>query len=341
MHRIATQIHDHILAAEKVLLIPHQHPDGDTLGAVTAMMQYLTRIEKPHAAFCATEISEKLMFLSHAHRISRDAKTWDDPAIDTLVVFDSGDLVYAGVAEYAQKIKRPIAIINIDHHVTNTKYGQYNLVLTTASSTAEILYGFFRQNTIEVDPKMATSLLTGILTDTGNFTNAATHAGAMAIAGKLLACGANIGAIHTATIKDKTIQGIRAWGAVLDRMAHHAELDIVYTFVTQHDLQTYHVSDDEMEGLANFLNNIEEGRAGMILKEKEDGTVKGSFRTTKDDVDVAAWTKLFGGGGHKKAAGFTVAGPMDAAIQRVFETITRYEEKSKNKTDIEQMLKKY
>jgi len=87
-------------------------------------------------------------------------------------------------------------------------------------------------------------------------------------------------------------------------------LGLVVTVITQKDLAEFDASEDMLEGVANFLNDLEGYRAIMVLKEKPDGTVKGSLRTTRDDVDVAAVAKLFGGGGHKKAAGFSLPGKL-------------------------------
>ncbi|MFH1286550.1 MAG: bifunctional oligoribonuclease/PAP phosphatase NrnA [Candidatus Magasanikbacteria bacterium] len=323
--RTSKQIFNTILRAKKILLVPHQNPDGDALGSVTAMMQFLRTLEKPHTAYCKTDISERLRFLPHADYISQDDEIWNDTNIDVIMVFDSGDLEYAGVREQIENLKHKPTIINIDHHKRNDHFGDLNLVLPHAPSTTSILFQFFAHNEIHVDQSIATCLLTGLVTDTDNFTNAATTAQSLTIGSDLISRGANLHLIKGWTLKDKTIAGLKLWGIVMQRLDRHEELDIVFTYVTQEDIRSQTVTESEIEGFANFLNTLEDGKAGMILKEHDDGSIKGSFRTNRDDVDVSSFAKLFGGGGHQKAAGFTISGPMEQAIPKIFNDIEKME----------------
>lgn len=323
--RIEKHTHAAILRAGKILLVPHQRPDGDALGSVSAMMEWLKRIGKPHATFCATPLSERLLFLPHTGTIQFDDAVWHDPDIDMVVVFDSGDLSYAGVASHISQMPSRPTVLNIDHHATNELFGDINLVRPNAPSTTAILYAFFRSNDIAINPVMATGLLTGLVTDTDNFSNAATNMLSLKIASELVLKGGDLALINRWVMKDRSLGGLKLWGAMLSRIEHHTELDIVYTYVTQEDMHVCGVSESEVEGMANFLNALEDGQAAMILTERADGTVKGSFRTTLDHMDVARFAKAFGGGGHKKAAGFTVAGPVDTAIETIFSTIANLE----------------
>jgi phosphoesterase RecJ-like protein len=325
--RIAKQIYNKILAANKVLVIPHQNPDGDTLGSVLAMIHFLERIGKPYASFCATPVSERMLFLPGIEKLSFDPDIFKDPDIDVIAVFDAGDLRYAGVFEHVEALPKKPFIVNIDHHPTNEHYGDHNLVLSKAPSTTAILYHFFSINGIHIDPAMASCLLTGLVTDTGNFTNAATTPTALKIGSELIIRGGNLKQINAHTLKDRSVDGLKLWGMVLQRLEHHAELDIVFTFVTQEDILKHDVREAEIEGIANFLNNLEDGRAGLVLKEQQDGMIKGSFRTTRDTIDVAQFARALGGGGHQKAAGFTVPGPIEHAINHVFDTIQKIENK--------------
>ena len=322
-HRVATHIHRAIEQANKIMLVPHKNPDGDTLGSVAALMQYLRRIDKPHTAYCATAISPNLLYLPHTEYIfcEQDTHVWQDPEVDLVVVFDAGDLAYAGIDEHiASMLTRP-TIINVDHHTTNQFYGDHNLVMDTASSTTEILYGFFTYNNIHIDPDMATCLLTGLVTDTDHFTNAGTTSSSLTVAGELISRGGNFERIKASTLQNKTVQSLKLWGRILSRLTHDQETDIVYTHVTTADVEHFGLGDVETEGFANFLNTIGDGKAALILKQNTDGTYKGSFRTTQDSVDVSAYALALGGGGHKKAAGFTVDGPLESARNAVLHVI--------------------
>lgn len=323
--RIAKQIYSAFEGANNILLIPHKKPDGDALGSVTALMHLLRRMNKNHTVFCATDYSEKLAYLPGVEEIRSDMGVWEHGAFDCIVILDTGDLRHAGVDEHIYALNPKPMIINIDHHATNDRYGDLNLVIEKASSTCEILYGFFKTNNIAIDDHIATCLLTGLITDTGNFTNSATTVNSLQIASELIRKGGNIHLIKDLIFKDKSVDGLKLWGAMLSRLAKHDEHEIVYTYLTQEDLNTYNVDESELEGVANFMNALSEGKAALVLKELPDGKVKGSFRTTRNDTDVAAMAKSFGGGGHVKAAGFTVDGPVDAALKHIWSTLDQQE----------------
>ncbi|HAO81568.1 TPA: hypothetical protein DCQ82_02560 [Candidatus Veblenbacteria bacterium] len=132
----------------------------------------------------------------------------------------------------------------------------------------------------------------------------------MKAAADLLARGANASRALRQVIGNRTLTELKLWGRAFERLHDYPDLGLVVTVITQKDLAEFDASEDMLEGVANFLNDLEGYRAIMVLKEKPEGTVKGSLRTTRDDVDVAAVAKLFGGGGHKKAAGFSLPGKL-------------------------------
>ncbi len=321
MHRIARQIYHTINQANKIMLIPHPNPDGDALGSVSAFMQYLRSLGKSHVVYCKTKASPKLNFLPHTDYLTYDPNIWTDYQPDLLVVFDTGDLNYAGIKELIEKLDKKPKIVNFDHHNTNVMFGDLNMVQKTASSTTEVLYDFFRYNNIKINAETSTCLLTGLMTDTDNFTNGATTIKSMSIASDLINKGGNAELIRGWVFKDKSINALKLWGAVLSRLEKHEKHDIAHTYLTQKDLKKYNVTDDEAEGIANFMNSLKDGRAALILKEISDKEVKGSFRTTRDDTDVSIWAKALGGGGHKKAAGFTILGSIEHALEQVFSVI--------------------
>lgn len=322
MQQLARQIHQHILKAKRIAVIPHQNPDGDAIGAATAFYEYLTALGKDAVLFCVTSVNEKLRFVPSDLTPTQDPAIFKHPDLDTIVVLDSGDLRYAGVAAFLENHRA--AIINIDHHATNEQYGRYNLVIPTAASTTEVLYHYFRHNHIPVNQKMATALLTGLTTDTGNFTNSATSATALAVGGELVRSGGNLNLIKEATIKNKSLAALKLWGTVLQRLKKDEPTGITHTYLTLADLAEHNIADTESEGIANFLNNLDDTRIALILKELPDGEVKGSFRTTRDDVDVSAIAKKLNGGGHKKAAGFTQKGTLDEVRKRVIDLAGQY-----------------
>ncbi len=315
MELTARKIHNHIQQARKVVVIPHQNPDGDALGSATAFFEYLRCLKKEAVIFCATSVSSHWHWLNHANKIVADPAVFSDPDIDAIVVLDSGDLRYAGIDSFVAN--HPAAIINIDHHATNEHYGKINLVIPTAAATCEVLYNFFKYGPVPLNQPMATSLLTGLLTDTDTFFNSATSAESMSVGSELLRLGGNLNAIRGRTMKNKSVDALRLWGRVLGRLAKDGESNIAYTYITRADLEECGAGENEAEGIANFLNNLENTAIALILKETTDGKIKGSFRTTRNDLDVSALAKKLGGGGHKKAAGFSTDGTIEEALKKI------------------------
>lgn len=311
----AKEIHQHLKKAEKVAIVPHQNPDGDAIGSATAFYEYLTELGKQAVIFCVTPMSNKLNFVSRTTKVYSDPQYLLDPEVDTIVTLDSGDLAYAGISELIKE--RSFTIINIDHHATNEGYGNLNLVIPTAASTTEILFHYFKFNGIKINQKMATCLLTGLTTDTGNFTNSATTRGAFKAGSELILSGGNYNLINDNTLKNKSVPALKLWGRAFSRLEKDEKTGLTYTYITQADLKELNVGEHEYEGISNFFNNVENATMTLLLIEKADGTIKGSFRTTKNDVDVSAIAKRLGGGGHKKAAAFTSTGTIDEVLRKV------------------------
>ena len=301
------RLHDAIRASDRVLLIAHKKPDGDTLGSSSSILNWLLREKKDVTAFCRDAPPACFQYLDNVHRYTSDPTTFDR-AYDVVIVFDAGDLRYCGVSDFMSRLPTGYLLVNIDHHVTNERFGHLNLVLTDASSTAEIIHRFYDANGIHVDHAMATSILTGIFTDTSSFSNAATNQIAVEAASKMLSVGGRLLDIHANLLHDKTVSSLNIWGLFLSRLRYNATYDVVSTYMRQEDVRD--VPKDVIEGVSNFLNAVTGGTDTiLVLHELTNGMVKGSFRSVTRDVSKVA--RILGGGGHKKAAGFTVAGRIE------------------------------
>ncbi|MBT3539376.1 bifunctional oligoribonuclease/PAP phosphatase NrnA [Candidatus Parcubacteria bacterium] len=321
--RTAKLIHEKILEKDRFLLVTHQNPDGDAIGSVNALGEMLESLGKEHTIFCSTSASDQFDFLPHTTDITSDPEIWKK-MYDVIIVCDSGDLRYAGVDKLIKYQENPF-IINIDHHASNEGFGHLNLVIEAASSTTEILHNYFVLNECEINRTTATALLTGLITDTGNFSNSGTSRQALGIASKLIKHGARLNHIRRHILQDKTLPTFKLWGTVLSRLENKKEFDFVYTYITQKDLVQCGLTEEHLEGIANLMNNLNEGKATFVIKEKQDGRVKVSMRTVRDNIDLSQIAKMFGGGGHKKAAGFDVEGPMDKALDTIWSTIEKSE----------------
>ena len=308
---ISHQIKTTASQAKNILVIAHRQPDADALGSMVAIGDYLTQLGVSHTKFCVDQPQDNLRWLVDFEPIVTDPAFVLEQYYDAVFVLDSGDLKYAGVDKIVPQLLNKPVVINIDHHITNQLFGDINLVDPTEVSTTVILYKLFKTLRVTISPKIASAMLAGIIFDTYNFTNPNTNQTALTTAANLLSAGASLPQVSDSLLKTKTVEALRVWGKILTRLVYNAELGIAATVVPLEEASQAGVNRAEVaEGVANFLNNLSGVKAALILQEQEDGTVKGSFRTNEDDVDVSELAKLFGGGGHKKAAGFRVKGRL-------------------------------
>jgi phosphoesterase RecJ-like protein len=294
--------------ANRILLVTHKEPDGDAIGAAAAFLIWLTARGKDAAAFCANPPPPNFAYLDRVHHFTDDASVFDRPH-DLIIIFDSGDLKRAGAEHLASRPENGCVLVNVDHHQTNPGYGDINIVDANASSTSEIVYRFFEQNGVIVDEALATCLLTGICTDTSNFSNALTNARALEIAGDLVSKGARFNDILKNVWMNKTSGSLRIWGLMLSRLSYNPVYDSASSYLTEKELEG--VPDEATEGMMNFLSAVmREAETIVLLKERPDGSVRGAYRSAKRDVSKTA--KMLGGGGHKYASGFTIEGKIEA-----------------------------
>ena len=229
-----------------------------------------------------------------------------------------GDIKRSQIVDYLKGIySEKISTVNIDHHPIafsdpeHEKLIDLHLVDNSMSATAEIIFYYLNHHNHNINRNIATCLLTGILTDTGNFSNKATTDSSMSVAGNLLLCGANLGQITDTIIRNQSVNTLKLWGRALSRLTYNPENRIITTAILLKDLEECQVDKDAADGIANFLNNLRNAKAVIVFREEDDGMVKASLRTTRDDVDVSEIAKKYGGGGHEKAAGFSTKGTLE------------------------------
>lgn len=310
------QVHQRIVsvlaAAKRILIVSHRKPDGDTIGAALALAHYCERLNKVYQCFCIDAPTPDLQFLLKAHEVTNDVRAWQAPDLDVVVVVDAGDLKYAGVDQLIKTIPNKYTLINIDHHVTNPGYGDINLVDGSASSTCEIIFHLL-DGIRAIDRNVATCLLTGLITDTGSFSNLATTASAIEAAARLVAKGASLPQISKHTLRYRPYNMLKLWGRALERLHEDSKTGMIVTAITLDDIHDCKADDEAVSGISNFLNSLDQAaeKIILVLTQSQPGLIKGSLRTTNPLLDVTEFAKLYGGGGHKKAAGFSVAGTLE------------------------------
>lgn len=295
---------------DKILLMIHENPDGDTLASASALFQAFTRAGKSPAMVCRDSVPKPFLFLPEIDKIHHDLLFGD---FEIILVIDCGDLRRTGFAERLIKFAQTKQkyLINIDHHPKNDlhKLASFNLVDHDASSTAEIVYNLLEVMEEDLDKNIATALLTGLYTDTGGFKHANTSAKTLEIAADLMRAGGRIKTITQNVSLNKSISAMHLWGLALSRM-RRSRLGIVSSVITRADLARCEATDEDLAGVVNLINSVPASLAAILFYETADGKIRASLRTENDKVDVSRLAAIFGGGGHKRASGFTVDGHL-------------------------------
>ncbi|MFA5358716.1 MAG: bifunctional oligoribonuclease/PAP phosphatase NrnA [Patescibacteria group bacterium] len=312
---LAQKILDKILTSKKILILGHSipKPDGDSLGSCFAFGHYLKSITKNFTIFNLYPVPASLSYLPGVNFLKNNPEEIYTKEYDLVVMVDFGQLKNSGIEEKLREIKKTgTTFINIDHHQNpEPNFFDISLVITDASSTCEIVYNLFVQMGIIITKDIATCLLTGLVTDTENFTNLGTTFTALRTGAELLGFGARLQEVTINTWQNKKLPILHLWGIALLRLEEDPQTGIATTAITLKDLEDNKVSPDDFAGVANFLNNLGTAKAVIIFKEEDGGFVRGSLRTTRDDVDVSEIARQYGGGGHKKSAGFLVRGRIE------------------------------
>lgn len=234
---------------------------------------------------------------------------------DLIVTVDTGGVEQLG--EFYEKhndLFHKLTVINLDHHASNTGFGTLNYVDVSASATTQMLVPIIQRleeltGKSLMDADMATLLLAGIITDTGSFQHSNTTPKAFVVAAELLDFGARQQEIIKHVYKTKSLSTLRLWGQVLSRIQFEKEYHFVWSTITQQDLKETGAEMEESGAIIDeLLNNAPGAEVVILLKEKQPGLLSGSVRTITDDVDASKIAGQFGGGGHRRAAGFRIKG---------------------------------
>lgn len=305
MNQVFSQAKQLIDSSQNILLTMHERMDGDDGGSLLAVGNQLERMGKNVSYTIKKGVPPNLTFLPGSHKISDDIIHTD---FDLLVTFGCSAMDRTGNPNILNLKSK---IINFDHHPDNQNFGHVNIVDAKKSSVAELVYNFFIFNNWPINKDVATCLLTGIITDTGSFMHANTQSSTLKVAAELMRKGARANKIVQETYKKKPPQILKAWGKALKNIHYDKEHKIIYSVMTENDLHEFSsLPQAAFEGFVETLNTVPQAQFAMFLRQDGD-IIKGSLRSDIfKNIDVSKIAQIFGGGGHKLAAGFSVAGKL-------------------------------
>jgi len=298
--------------AQKILIIAHRKPDGDTLGTCIAFKLALTKQGKDITMACIDDIPQRYYYMKEVKNFIQE---FNFREYDLIIVCDAGASYMTNYhLKYTDIFKGDVPVINIDHHASNDNFGTLNIVDTNAASATVIIYRYFKFMDYKFTPEIATAILSGIYNDTGSFQHQNTNAETLKIAGEMMAHGGRTADISKRLFNTTPVSTLKLWGRVLENLKINDE-GVVMSVITKKDFEECGAEADEISGAVDFINCIPNSKFTVLLNEDDKGNVKGSFRTRNEEVDLEEIAAKFGGGGHKKAAGFAIPGRIEKEVK--------------------------
>jgi phosphoesterase RecJ-like protein len=308
------QVLQEIRAADRFLLVTHEHVDGDALGSLVAMREVLVRLGKDAVMFMAADE----LPLPHEYRFfSLDGLVTESPADvaqRTVIFLDCGNMD-RNPAEALQC--SGARILNVDHHHDNTLFGTVNHVVAEASCTAEIVWDLMHGLGVELTPTIAEALYVGLVTDTGKFMYENTGTRAHEMAAELIEAGVDVHEIYRRIYEGIPYGKVALLARGLTRIERYDDGSLTLTRLSTKDYRETGAQENYSEGVIDHLRSIEGTAVAGLVRDRlgaQEGLRKVSLRASDDRVDVSAIARAQGGGGHRQAAGFTTALEWDELV---------------------------
>lgn len=296
----------------RCLISTHASPEGDALGSALALAHALRGMGKEALVINRDPVPRLLDFLPAEglfRQVERPAEGYE-----LLVVVDCGDLERTALF----KEQRPPLIINIDHHVTNKRFGQINWVEPDAAATGEMIAVLLGDMHIAMTKEIAVCLYTALMTETGSFKYSNTTPAVFRLAADLADRGVRPAWVAQKIYERNTVNRLKLLGALLERMELSADRTVAWVTIPAELFARTGTTAEDTEDFVNFPRSLTETEVAILMRDAEPGRVKISFRAS-GDVDVSAIASQFGGGGHRKAAGCSVAGTLDDVRPKIIE----------------------
>lgn len=308
-----------IMESNKIGITFHESPDGDSLGSSLALLNALRAINKEAYIICKEKLPETFAYLPLSEEV--DGNTIEPlKNTDCLITLDCGNI--ARLNCNADFENRSFKLINIDHHLSNDKFGDINYVDTKAASVGEIMYTLITAMNIEINNSIATGIYTSILTDTGSFRHSNTTSYTHKVVSDLIEkTGFDFSAIHRKIFDNKKMEMIKLQGLVINDMYLTLDKKVCVMKLTKEMLKKAGLEECDSSELISLGLKISGVEVAVLIKEKDNG-IKGSLRS-KEYVDVRKIAEGYGGGGHIRAAGLA----MNASVKEAEELLLKDIEK--------------
>lgn len=300
--------------SNNIYISAHVNPDGDAIGSTIAICFALKKLGK-NAKVVMSSYSTVFEFLPG---VSSCVKSIDDSEFDLLIALDSSDNTRLAITQ--DEYNRAKKVIMLDHHQISSPYGDFRFIDDKKSSASEIAYLFIKSLDVEIDKDMATLLYTGIMTDTGSFNYSNANSDTFRVVAELLDYGAEAVKVCKKlndTMKESKLKLI---AKTIDNMEVFYNGKMRYSFVPYDEIRSLGIDDEDAEGMTNYLRAVEGTEVAVYVRGKSDGTNKVSMRSG-GNVDISKIAIEFGGGGHPRAAGYTMREDEETEKQKLIKVV--------------------
>lgn len=301
---------DAVFAADSLLIAAHIAPDGDAVGSLLGLASSLRLMGKKVTAAVDGGVPARLAFIAGSPTVLAELSSGE---FDLMIAVDSSDIERIGKCG-AYGLAHSKTVINLDHHPTNTRFGDIHLIAPQAAAAAEVVFDFLSYLNCGLSTEAAQALLTGLITDTRGFRISATNSRTLEIAQALMQKGASLPRIMARTLNSRGYEEVELWKRALPsvRLAD----GLIYATIAQSDMRQAGLDKIYDGGLVNHLVDVDEAKVSVVFHELPGHQVQIGFRS-KLGYDVAALALKLGGGGHRQASGCTLAGSLEEVRQRV------------------------
>lgn len=309
-----------VKSSKNILIISHVNPDGDTLGSMCGLYSAIYKKYKKKAEMLIiSKIPKVYEFLPNIGNVKTLDKMDKSREYDLVITVDVASI--DRIVDAQILFERAKYTINIDHHKTNDKFGKLAIIEPKASSTGEVLYNIFKKLDWAIDLDTATSIYTAILTDTGGFRFENTSSKVFRIAAELTDLGIDPKTVYKKCYETKPKNVVLFQNDCVNKAVFSANDKVAYTIVYKKNIEKFGVGDDATDGIAEALRAISTTDVSFVVKEVDAKICKISMRSKQ--IDVAHVCQVFGGGGHKFAAGCTIKYSCEESVSKLLAEINK------------------
>ena len=293
-NKMYKKIWEKIENSNNIVLIAHVNPDGDALGSSLSMYKILKNLGKNVSVVNMTDLASYLDFLPNYDKVKKTLPK----KFDLMISFDCGSFDRLGIEE------KPEFLINIDHHTSNTNYGNLNLIEADAASSSQVVYNILKANHIRIDKESALAIYTALVTDTGNFQYESVNEKVFEMAADLVRFGVKPEFVSKMLYERDRLSRLRFLGKAIDTLELHCEGKVGIVCITKEMLEKTGAIKEDTEGVVNMVRKLATVEVALMLREDDNG-IKISLRS-KNYLNVSEIAIKYGGGGHIRASGATI-----------------------------------